>query len=189
MANLSTLEKERLNGLTAATQKIGLGTHLLQAQTDIDAIEANVDQDVSSGAAPTLLGTNITAIPTAGFLAVANTSIGAVFHVMKTTSGGAGGNNDVALPTGTWDLIDVWGKMNGAGDTSDTIKITDGANDITNAIDASGADNTRLNWTTFDDTHAKGLIGGADILRAVQVDNSGSDAPAIDVHYLLRKVA
>lgn len=162
---------------------------LAENRAAIDAIEANVDQDVSSGASPTLDGANLTGLGYASVDPQANTVVGQVLHVMATTAGGGNDTASTTIPTGTWDLVDVWGKLKGAGDTSDTLQISDGTGNITDAIDASGADNTRLAWTTFDDALAKGLVGGTDTLDAVHTDNAGSDAPAIDVHYLLRRVA
>lgn len=110
-----------------------------------------------------------------------------------TFPGGASASVDVAIPTGTWRVMDAWLLSEGAGDTSDTAKLqkkpAGSAVDITNAVDISSAvDGTRLAPTTINKSNRQ-LVGGTDQLRLTVADNAGNDAPIIKGYALLARVA
>lgn len=182
MANLTTLEVTRLNGITSATQEVGLGTHLLQAQTDIDTAEGNITTNTS----------NIATIN--GYRTDVATDVGLLHHVKIDIATGAAGDTDKALPTGTWDVVDCYVIMRSAGETSDTVRLykkpAGSAVAISDAMSAAGADNAVVRAASIDDDNAEGLIGGTDALRVTTTDNdAGGDVAAMEVHVVLRKVA
>lgn len=76
----------------------------------------------------------------------------------------------------------AWHVMTAAGAASDTVKITDGTNDITNTADVSAASDKALTFfTSIDDAYHAINTGGT--LRVV----TASDA-AVDVYVLLVRV-
>lgn len=110
-----------------------------------------------------------------------------------TFPGGASADVDIALPTGTWRLVDAWILSEGAGDTSDTAKFqkkpAGSAVDVSNAIDISSAvDGTRLAPTTLNKSNRQ-FVGGTDQLRLSVSDAAGDDAPILKGYALLARVA
>jgi len=102
------------------------------------------------------------------------------------TAGGATANTDVTLTYKTR-ILDVWTVNLAIGTTSDTITITDGSTDITDAIDISGADKTVARAGTID--NAVHEIAAAGTLRVTETDGGGSDSPAVSVYVLGVRVA
>jgi hypothetical protein len=103
------------------------------------------------------------------------------------TAGGASSTTHVVM-THKIRVIDCWVVNNGTGTASDTIKlVNNGVNDITNAIDISGADKTVARVGTIDDAEAE--VAATNELDIVETDGGGSDSPATTVYVLAVRVA
>lgn len=169
---ISNQDKERLNAIDARTRDIGLGTVIQTAQNDIDTAEADI-------------------AALEGYQTDVATDVGLLHHVKIVVAGGAAGNTDKALPTGTWDVVDCYVVMQGAGESSDTVQLLDDSdNAISDAMAASGADHAIVRAASLNDANAEGIVGGTTALRVTTVDaDAGSDVAAMEVNVLLRKVA
>lgn len=92
---------------------------------------------------------------------ISGAKVGVPFVVSMTTVA-ATSSYDVwtPLPRGL-KILDCWCYASGgAGGGSDTVKLTDGTNDITAAIDVNVADNTRAPVVSIDDAYASIAKGG-----------------------------
>lgn len=68
-------------------------------------------------------------------------------------------------------IVDAWGVMTGAGAALDTVKITDGTNDISDTVDLSGlGDTDRFAIGELDDAYVDIAEGGS--LRVVTVSDA-----------------
>lgn len=76
-------------------------------------------------------------------------------------------------------IFDVWVINKGAGTTSDTLTVGNGANPITNAINISGADKTIARPTTIDDAYW--TIEAGNSIRFTETDGGGNDSPPVTV--------
>lgn len=96
--------------------------------------------------------------------------------VLKSTGTASETIFDAASPA--MEIIDCWGVMTGAGGASDTFKLTDGTNDITDAVDLSSAGDTdRLSVGEIDDAYS--TLAEGDTLTVARA----SSAP-VDVYIL-----
>jgi len=74
-----------------------------------------------------------------------------VVHVKMESGDTTNKIYDAELP-GKHRVLDAWYVMHGAGAASDTVKITDGTNDITDDVDVSAkSDKDRANFGQIDD--------------------------------------
>ena len=96
------------------------------------------------------------------------------------TAAGATNSVDIVVPYDIF-VTDVVVATRGAGDTSDTMRVTNGtgSNHITNAMDINVAGSVIVRPTALDVTHKS--IASAGTLRVTATDNAGADLPAIDV--------
>lgn len=105
-----------------------------------------------------------------------NTTGGFVVIHRIAYAGGSTANYDITLDYQTR-IIRAWVRSEGAGTASDTLQITDGTNNITEALDISSiTDHKQSDFTTIDDTYD--TIAAAGTLRLTQTDGGGSDCPA-----------
>lgn len=103
-------------------------------------------------------------------------------------AGGAAGNEDVVL-TQKVRVIDVWAQhTGGAGEASDTIRLYNGANAISDAMSWAGADAAIVRAASIDDAYAD--VAAAGTLRVTTTDNdAGSDVGAGIVYVLAIPIA
>lgn len=73
-------------------------------------------------------------------------------------------------------IVDVIVQLNGAGTTNDTFKIQKGANDVTNAIDISGADKSIVRVGTIDNAYS--TFSEGDSISFTQTDGGGNNSPS-----------
>ena len=90
----------------------------------------------------------------------------------------AGADNTVALTMERkFTVTDVQAQnIGGAGASSDTLQVKNGASAISNALDMSGADNVIVRAGTIDDAQMEIAAGGT--LNVVATDDSGDNQPA-----------
>lgn len=112
---------------------------------------------------------------------------GSLRYISYTTPGDAS-TKDIVVSE-KLRIFDVSVYLKAAGSASDTIQIqtAGGTNDITNAMDISGADKTVVRAGTVDDAHNTIEVGGT--IRINQVDGGGNDSPACQVTLLCMNVA
>tara|TARA_R100001082_G_scaffold87647_1_gene54093 strand:+ start:1385 stop:1816 length:432 start_codon:yes stop_codon:yes gene_type:complete len=99
-------------------------------------------------------------------------------------AGGATANYDIVVAEKCM-VIDAYIVNNAAGDTSDTVQVTNGtgSNHITNAMSNAGAAGAVVAASSLDGTH-RNIAAGA-TLRVTQTDNSGSDAGATSCYIIV----
>lgn len=84
------------------------------------------------------------------------------FLVRCVTVAGTSTYTLVASAPRSFKVINAWGIMTGAGDTSDTVKLTDGSSDITETGDVSGlSDKDLFDFTSVDDSKYEIAKGGS----------------------------
>ena len=98
--------------------------------------------------------------------------------VMLRVNTAAGADNTVALTMERkFTVTDVQAQnIGGAGASSDTLQVKNGASAISNALDMSGADNVIVRAGTIDDAQMEIAAGGT--LNVVALDDSGDNQPA-----------
>jgi hypothetical protein len=103
-------------------------------------------------------------------------------------AGGATANYDITISE-KCQVIDVYIVNNAAGDTSDTVQVTNGtgSNHISNAMSNAGAAGVVVAASSLSATHRN--IAAGTTLRATQTDNSGSDAAATSVYVIVYRTA
>jgi len=100
--------------------------------------------------------------------------MGAPVFVLGATVDGASTNVLVDYATFPFRVMDCWVIMAAAGTASDTVKLTDGTSDITDAADLSGAGDTdRVRVGELDDANYSISKGGA--LKIVTAGGPATD--------------
>ena len=85
------------------------------------------------------------------------------------------GADETWAPPAKCRVLSVYGVMVGAGATSDTVKLTDGTNDICPAVDVSAkADTDIFQVAKLDDAH-RDLVPGTDTLTSVVVSAAAAE--------------
>ena len=103
-------------------------------------------------------------------------------------AGGATANYDITISE-KCQVIDVYIVNNAAGDTSDTVQVTNGtgSNHISNAMSNAGAAGVVVAASSLSATHR--TLAAGDTIRVTQTDNSGSDAAATSVYVIVYRTA
>lgn len=103
-------------------------------------------------------------------------------------AGGATGNYDITVAEKCM-IIDAYIVNNEAGDTSDTVQVTNGtgSNHITNAMSNAGAAGAVVAASSLSETHR--FMAAGSTLRVTQTDNSGSDAGATSCYIIVIRTA
>lgn len=109
-------------------------------------------------------------------------------YLVQAMAGGATANNEIEALV-KMRIIDCKVILKAAGSASDTLKLQTegGTNDISNAMDISGADKSVVRVGTLDDAHA--TIDAGDKIRVLETDGGGNDSPACDVYIEYIEVA
>lgn len=122
----------------------------------------------------------------AGNVANANV-IGGIPQIFRIdTPGGATANTDVIV-THKIRVIDAWVVNRGNGTAADTITVSNGALQITDAMDISDLDKTVERQTAI--FHANHEIAASGTLRIIETDGGGSDSPPTTVYVSAIRVA
>lgn len=94
--------------------------------------------------------------------------VSAGIPVVFVIDGSAGTGGTATLPTGfSYRVIRVWYVMTGAGGGSDTAKITDGTNDITDTLDVSSASDKDIKVAAQIDDEYHDVTGGLSLTLVV----------------------
>lgn len=102
---------------------------------------------------------------------------------------GAAAAHTFPLPTGTWRIYDAFVQNLTAGETSDTAQIKKGANNVSAALDISGAKGAIVRAASLDPDYTD-FVGGTDALGLTTVDNdAGDDVCALRLCVLARRIA
>jgi hypothetical protein len=97
--------------------------------------------------------------------------------------GGAAAAKEITM-THAVRVLDVWAvHTEGAGETSDTLTVGNGADAITDAMSWAGADKTIVRKLTIDDAHHE--IAAAGKLRVTTTDDDGGDDVGAGIVYVL----
>lgn len=103
-------------------------------------------------------------------------------------AGGATANYDITVAEKCL-IIDAYIVNNGAGDTSDTVRVTKGtgSNHITNAMSNAGAAGAVVAASSLSESHR--FLAAGDTLRVTQTDNSGSDAAVTSCYIIVLRTS
>jgi predicted RecA/RadA family phage recombinase len=140
-----------------------------------------IDQDVTSGAAPTFLGTNMTALSGAAVLETAEDAVlGAIPVVYEIAIAGGADNNVSIAITNKSRVTDAWLVLEGAGTAGSDYQLRNVTSAITEQLDISGfADKTLDRFATIDDAQ-RDVADGANL--NVIWTSTGGDCPAGTVY-------
>jgi hypothetical protein len=117
-------------------------------------------------------------------LAADGTELGAPVFLLPIKSFGASDSslNLVQDAAFKFKIITAWVVMNGAGDSFDTVKLTDGTDDITDTLDVSSAGDTDLvSFGELDDAYAT-IEKGGDVVAET------ASGALVDVYALCVKI-
>lgn len=108
------------------------------------------------------------------------------FRFRIVTPGGAGGNVDVVLNNDI-KIADIYLIQRQVGTASDTVQVINQTttNAITDAMDVSGAQFTRIAATTIDTSETDMLT--TNTIRVTQVDGAGADSPICEVYIIANR--